>query len=160
MRPRWCLAFVVLAGCAEDDELTARIELVDGGGCDAKQLEQIRTLSVSVYGRATDDDQACLLNRACASPTRALQSVEDVAAALRDEDQPVIDDAVLDDAAFVAILGHDSLSCGFFAEEEEVDDPRLPTLCGFIDVAQLDDGHAEVSMTCEACERTPVEQCE
>lgn len=130
----------VLGGCsAPEHRVELAIELSsDGPACTATELDAVRVISVELLGIA--DGQPCSLGKRCVFDVGTLDNVDDLAALLAEANQPLVDVAD-DDAHTVAILGH-AESC--WGTDDHV-------MCGYADLAEVQDGVLAVPMSCTAC---------
>lgn len=129
-----------LAGCSASEHRVA-LEIVsssDGPACTATELGEVRVLSVELLGIA--NGQPCSLGKRCVFDVGVLDDMDDVVALLAAANQPLVD--VTDgDAHTVAIIGH-AESCWGVADH---------VMCGYADLAEVDDGVLAVPVSCTAC---------
>jgi hypothetical protein len=129
-----------LTGCsAPEHRVALHIELAsDGPACTATELGAVRVLSVELLGIA--NGQPCSLGKRCVFDVGTLEDVDDVAALLAAANQPLVDVAD-DDAHTVAVIGH-AESCWGTADH---------VMCGYADLAEVQDGALAVPVSCTAC---------
>jgi hypothetical protein len=135
-----------LAGCsAPEHRVELAIELAtDGPACTA--LGEVRVISVELLGIA--DGQPCSLGKRCVFDVGTLEDVDDVAALLAEANQPLVDVAD-DDAHTVAVIGHRESCWG-------TDDHAM---CGYADLAEVQDGVLAVPVSCTACPDDEIRFC-
>jgi hypothetical protein len=137
-----------LGGCsAPEHRVELAIELSsDGPACTATDLDTVRVVSVELLGKA--DGQPCSLGKRCVFDVGTLEDVDDLTALLAQANQPLVD-VTDDDAHTVAILGH-AESC--WGTDDHV-------MCGYADLAEVQDGVLAVSMGCTACPTDEIVFC-
>ena len=134
------LAVAALAGCsAPEHRIELAIELAtDGPACTMTELGEVRVISVELLGIA--DGKPCSLGKRCVFDVGTLADIGDVAALLAGVNQPLVDVAD-DDAHTVAVIGHRESCWG-------TDDHAM---CGYADLAEVQDGVLAVPVSCTAC---------
>ena len=130
-------ALALLAACASP---TNRVELaIEADTCDAAALGEVTVISVELLG-INDQGRPCALGKRCLFDVGPLESVDDVVRVLQDSNQPLVDVSD-EDAHTVAVIGHRTSCWG-------TDDHAM---CGYADLADLQDGVLPLALQCGAC---------
>lgn len=144
-RAAWALAAAAAfalgaAGCSAPEHRIALAMEPDSSDpvCTATELGEVRVISVELLGIA--NGQPCSLGKRCVFDVGTLASLDDVAALLAEANQPLVDVAD-DDAHTVAVIGHRESCWG-------IDDHAM---CGYADLADVQDGVLAVPVSCTAC---------
>ncbi len=129
------LLLPLAAACTDTRQVALSLEFDEE--CTEAHFEAVQSLSVQLYG-LDNQGQECWLQDVCVGSAEAFMSSDDVTAALRGAQQPIIDYEA-DDARRVAVVGH-AIGC------PGTDDL---VLCGSGDLSQTRDGTLEIVIGCD-----------
>ncbi len=151
---RALLFAATLSGCTA--ETLDIVVTIDGGACMPEDFARVSVLAVAVYGE--QDGERCAIGRRCVYGVDGITDADDITAALRSADQPLVE-AEVEGAETIEIVGREGPDC---YDAEPLPGETLPDnpTCGANDFAEAEDGDVTVTMRCApGCTRERVPLC-